>query len=197
MPYAVITIDNIDKHEPQYMHFKDKSQKAWNCTKPELIANFAEGERYFIDYNETQPKPGQKYGSKYINRARGWKPDDGDNTWPDKEPWTGGNSGGGSNYNRGGGSMSTKKNDYDPEVGKRQTAANVAGNIIANARQGAGFTMDDLEEFSIIFPTMADLVYKWVNEGSKSADAGVAGKASDDGFGGDFGASDPDDDIKF
>lgn len=193
MPYAVITIDNIDKHEPQYMHFKDKSQKAWNCTKPELIANFTEGERYFIDYNETQPKPGQKYGSKYINRARFWKPDDGENSWPDKEPYTGG--GGNSNFNRGGGNVSTKKSDYDPEVGKRQTAANVAGNIIANARQGGGFTTEDLEEFAIIFPTMADLVLKWVNEKPKSTDVSGSSAASDDGFGSDLGT--PDDDIKF
>ena len=195
MPYAVITIDNIDKHEASYMHFKDKSQKAWNCTKPELIANFTEGERYFIDYNETQPKPGQNYGSKYINRARFWKEEDGPNTYPDKEPYRGG-SGGGGNFNRGGSNMSAKKNDYDPEVGKRQTAANVAGNIIANARQGAGFTVDDLEEFSIVFKTVADLVYGWVSEGAKSGDAGVAGSGSDSGAGsgaGSFG----DDDIKF
>jgi len=187
MPYAVITIDNIDKHEAAYMHFKDKSQKAWNCTKPELIANFAEGERYFIDYNETQPKPGQKYGSKYINRARFWKEEDGPNTYPDKEPYTGG-GGGNSNFNRGGTTMTAKKNDYDPEVGKRQTAANVAGNIMSKVIEAGGL---DLDKFAIEYPVVADIVLKWVNEKPKSAegDAGVAsggsgaGAASDEDFG--------------
>lgn len=153
MPLAVITVDEVDRKEAGYYHFKDKSQKAWNCNKPELFDLFVPGERIYIDYNEGKPKEGRKYGSKYINRARNWKPEDGDNSWPDKEPYTGGGS-------HSGGSKVTKK-DYDPEVGKKQTAANCAMVWCGQHAQ----TLDDL---ALWFPAVADIVYKWVNEPPKS-----------------------------
>lgn len=175
MSYAVITIDNIDKSESNYMHFKDKSQKAWNCNVPELIANFTAGERYFIDYAETPPKEGRKYGSKYINRARHWKEEDGPNTWPDKEPYTGGSS-----YKSGGGKM---KNDYDPEIGKHQTAANCAMSWCAQ-------NVKTMDELVLVFPVVAAEVLKFVD--SKSVDTGPMAAGS-----GDNTPSNPDDEFGF
>lgn len=168
MPFATITIDRVDKNEDRYYHFYDKSQKAWNCTKPELFDFFVPGERVFIDYNESPPKDGRKYGSKYVNRARPWKPEDGDNTWPDKEPYTGGSYSGGSKV----------KKDYDPEVGKRQTAANCAMSYCTQHCK-------DLDELALHFPAVADIVYKWVSEAPKSVDSGPTKVAAedDDSFG--------------
>lgn len=176
MPIAVITVDRINKHEASYLHFNDKSQKAWNCNVPELIQLVAVGERYKIDYNETAPKPGHKYGSKWINRMRLWQESDGDNTWPDKQPYTGGGG-----QQRSGG----MKKDFDSETSKRQTAANVAGNIIANARQGGGLTMEDLDEVSMVFKATADVVHGWI-DGPPKSDAGVAGGSGGGDTGGDI-----------
>lgn len=178
MPYAVITIDKIDKNDGNYMHFKDKSQKAWNCNKPELIASMVEGERYKIDYNETEPKGGRKYGSKYINRARFWEENDGPNTWPDKEAYTGGGGSGSTFSGPKGGSV---KKDYDPEVSKRQTAANCAMSYLSNA----GVTV---EELSTHFPTVAGIVMEYLN-GAPKSDTGASDSgssevaASDEDFG--------------
>jgi len=178
---AFISVGEITKFEPGFLKFKGKEQKVWNCNKPDLFLDeqgelaWGPGTRLKIDYNETDPAPGRR-PSKYINNARPAKPDE-PNTWPDKEAWSG-NSGGG-----GGGVSHAKKDDYDPEVGKRQTAANVSGNIIANARQGGGFTVDDLDEFTVIFKAMADIVYGWVNEKPKSTDNGGADSQSGEDFG--------------
>lgn len=140
---AVIKVDSIITREASWLKLKDSSQKTFNCNKPDLIPHFEIGERYVIDYNETEPKDGRRYGSKYINRARFWKPEDGENTWPDKEPWTGGRK-----------SMSK---DFDPEVSKRQTAANVAGNILAN--------MKDITFETIVaeFEPLAQMVFEFIN----------------------------------
>lgn len=171
---AFITIDNIDKSEPGYIHLKDKSQKAWNCNKPELFTDeqgnlaWRPGLRLKIDYNETQPSGGRKYGSKYINNARPAR-DDEANTWPDKEPWTGGKSTGGS----------MKKDNYDPEVGKRQTAANCAMQFFANQE---GVTVGDLETS---FATVADIVFNYVN-GQPKSDAGGTDEAGGDDPDGEF-----------
>lgn len=167
IPYAVITVDNIDKREAGYVHFKCKAQKAWNCNVAEIIADLTEGERYKIDYNETAPSGGRKYGSKYINRARLWQEDDGPNTWPDKEPYTGGNSG----SNSGGGSMN-KKSDYDPAVGMRQTGANCAMAFCANA----GMTLEDLK---VNFPIVADMVVDYVKGPAKGDDSGSSSGTGD------------------
>lgn len=174
---AFITVDSIMRQDPGFIKFHDKSQKVWNCNKPELFTDDAgqlawgPGTRLKIDYNETTPQPGRR-PSKYINNARPARPDEA-NTWPDKEPYQGGQ------FSSGG---AVKKSDFDPEVSKRQTAANVAGSIIANARQGGGLTMDDLDEIATIFKTVADMVVGWVNESPKSV-AGGAGGEGDDGFG--------------
>lgn len=176
MPLAVIQIDRVDKQEAGYMHFYDKSQKAWNCNKPECFDFLVPGEKAFIDYNETQPKDGRKYGSKYVNRARNWKEDDGGNTWPDKEP-----------YNP---SVATQRKeskvskDYDPEVGKKQTAANVSGPITLEIIKNVAES-DKLDAFKVTFPVVADLVYGWVNATPKSnaGGAGDSASASDEDFG--------------
>lgn len=165
---AVIKVDSIITREASWLKFRDASQKTWNCNKPDLIPHFEIGERYVIDYNETQPTGGRKYGSKYINRARFWKPEDGENTWPDKEPWTGGNSG-----------FSGRKDmrkDFDPEVSKRQTAANVAGNILAN--------MKDITFQTIVdeFEPLAQMVYEFIS-GAKDSEPKDSGTKDDEDFG--------------
>lgn len=159
MPIAIVTIREVDKQEPGYMHLFTKDGKAWNCNKPELFDILLAGERVKIDYNETEPKGGRKYGSKYINRARTWQEDDGPNTWPDKEPYTGG----GYASKQGGKNVSK---DYDPEIGKRQTAANCAMSYCTQHCK-------ELDELAIHFPAVADIVLTWVNERPKS-DAGTA-----------------------
>ena len=73
------------------------------------------------------------------------------------------------------------KNDYDPEVGKRQTASNCA-------MQYCVVHCKDLDELALHFPVVAEIVLKFVNEPAKS-DSGVAGSGvdkvtgSDEGFG--------------
>lgn len=163
MTIAYITVDNVDKLQDDYMHFKDKSQKAWNCNKTALFPVLVAGNRVKIDFNETAPSGGRKYGSKYINQARLANADDPGNTWPDKEPYRGGG-------NNGGG----VSKDYDPEVGKRQTAANCAMNWIAR-------NVTDADEVGVLFPAIADVVYKWVSEMPKSG----VGEAADE-FANDF-----------
>lgn len=166
---AFITIDVIDKQTPGYIHLKDKSQKAWNCNKPELFTDeqgnlaWRAGTRLKIDYAEGQLKPGFQYPPKYINNARPARDDEQD-TWPAKEPYRGG----------GGGNM--KKDDYDPEVGKRQTAANCAMDFFAN--QGA--TIADLEAN---FETVANIVLDFVNGGAPKSDNGGADSAGSEDFG--------------
>lgn len=158
MSIAVITIADIDKREAGYIHFKDKSQKAWNCNVAELVADLTEGERYKIDYNETEAKGGRKYGSKYINRARLWQEDDGPNTWPDKEPYNP------SKYAASSGGTTVAKSDYDPELGAKQTAANCA---CAYLGRQEGMSVD---EFTLMFPVVADSIHKWlVSKGSVPA----------------------------
>jgi len=157
--YAVITVEHIDKKEAGYIHFKCKAQKAWNCNVQEIIADLSEGERYKIDYAETAPSGGRKYGSKYVNRARLWQPDDGPNTWPDKEPYNPNGNTSSSGGNGGGKSMA--KSDFDPEVSKRQTCINAAGNVIANAYSGLGMNLD---QFAIEFPAVFDIMYKKLSE---------------------------------
>lgn len=156
MPYAVITIDNIDKREAGYIHFRSSDQKAWNCNVPELIADLAEGVRYKIDYKETAPSGGRKYGSKYINRARLWEIEDGPNTWPDKEPYI--SPGGGSDWSDAShsGGKAVSKSTYDPEVGMRQTSANCATQFLAHQE---GMSVD---EFCLVFPVVAAKVLEFL-----------------------------------
>ena len=162
MPYAVIKIREIDKKEAGYVHFKSFCGKSWNCNVPELVADLATGERYKIDYNETLPSGGRKYGSKYVNRARLWTEADGPNTWPDKEPYTGGQS----TYS---GGKSVSK-DFDSSTSKRQTAANAAMSWCAR-------NVPTLDELVLVFPVVADAVFQFVDAGG--ADIGVADAPSD------------------
>lgn len=157
--------------------FRSTANLTYNCNKEEYNGHWAAGEKYKIDFavSSFEGRSGP-VEMKWVNQARFWKDGDGPVDPPEKPVYKGGGN------QRGGGNM--KKDSYDPEVGKRQTAANVAGNIIAQRTQGMGFVIDDLDEFSTIFKTVADLVYEWVNEGSKS-DAGVSGGTSDGGSSGD------------
>lgn len=168
MSFAVITVDKIDRQESNYIHFIDKSQKAWNCNVVDLFDIIVPGERVVIDYKENPPAAGRKYGTKYVNRARLWQEGDGENTWPDKEPYTGGAP-------KSGGNKVGK--DYDPEIGKRQTAANCAIQWCVAHTKGE-------DEFAVMFPAIADIILKWVNEAPKSGDDGTVGSSSQDDFGG-------------
>jgi hypothetical protein len=65
------------------------------------------------------------------------------------------------------------KSDYDPEVGKRQTAANCATQFLARQE---GMTTD---EFALLFPVIADVVLKWVDtKGSLAVVADIGGAPS-------------------
>lgn len=78
------------------------------------------------------------------------------------------------------------KKDYDPEVSKRQTAANCAMSYLANA----GVTVAELESN---FPTVADIVMAYLNGGAaKSADVSGVDSTGDEGAG-----SVPDEDFGF
>lgn len=171
---AFITVGEIVKHDPGFVKMKGKEQKVWNCNVSSLFEDdegnllWQPGTRLKIDYNETTPQAGRK-PSKYINNARPAREDEA-NTYPDKEPYQGGGSYGG------GASKNMKKDDYDPEVGKRQTAANCAMQFFANA----GATIDDLDAN---FDTVANIVLKFVNGGAPKSDDGKSDGSSGAGAG--------------
>jgi hypothetical protein len=168
---ANITVRSIENKKPGTIKIKTTSNHTFNCNKEELIGDFANGERYKIDYSESQFQgTNGPVTMKWINRARLWNVEDGDNTWPDKEEYRGG----GSSYS---GGKSVSKSDYDPEIGKRQTAANCATQFLARQE---GMTTD---EFALLFPAVADVVLKWVD--TKGSVAGVAGGGGEAGTGGD------------
>jgi hypothetical protein len=162
---AVITIrELVQGGKAGTLKFKDTSSKTWNCNKEELIPNLTAGERYFIDYNESQFQGSNgPVTMRWVNNARFWKDGDGANTWEDKEPYRGGGSGGHS----GGGNVS--KDNYDPEIGKRQTAANCAAQFLARQE---GMSVD---EFVIVFPVVADSVLKFVNDKGNLATVSLSG----------------------
>lgn len=156
MSIAFIKVGTIQKQEPGWVNFKSADQLTWNCNKEELLSLITPGACLKVDFNETEPKPGHKFGSKWINNARPMQAGE-QLTRPDKEPY-----GGGAPRSNGNG----KKSDYDPEVGKRQTAANCAANYLAQQNL-------TVEDFKNAFPQVADAVYAWVNEAPKS-NAGAA-----------------------
>lgn len=184
MTIAYITVEKVDKEEVDYVHFNDRSQKAWNCTNADLFSLFSPGNRIKVDFNTTKPKDSTRKPSRYINNARLANDSDpksngmydSDNSllekWPDKEA-----------YKKGGNkTMFEKKDDYDPEVGKRQTASNVAGRFLSEKRVG-------VEEFKRFFPEVAEVVYNWINQ-KPDATFPEPSESSDEEAGGD-------DDIPF
>lgn len=147
--------------------FKDDSNKTWNCNKEELIGNITPGERYYIDYNESQFQGSNgPVTMKWVNNARFWREGDGPNTFEEKAAY---NPGGGYSSNSGGGKSMSKKDDYDPEVGKRQTAANCATQFLARQE---GMSVD---EFVLVFPVVADAVLKFVNDKGSLATVSLEG----------------------
>lgn len=182
MAIAFITIDNIDKEEPAYIHFADKSQKKWNCTKPELFRDengqmaWGPGTRLKIDYNESTPKPPAKYGAKYINNARPARTGEA-NTWPDKEPYQGGGQVGNTayvQYNKG---ASVKDDSARTHDIHKQVAAKCAMDYFV----ASGATVNDLDAG---FKSVADIVLNYIEEAPKSSDTGGsdAGRNPEDEF---------------
>ena len=103
---AVIKVAEVDKREPEYIHFSDASGKKWNCNDVRFLRNaksddlpiFNEGRKLKVEFNVTDPKEGFKYGARYINEVS--LPHESESlTWPDKEPYQG-NSGGNSTANK-------------------------------------------------------------------------------------------------
>jgi hypothetical protein len=177
---AVIQIREMLPSKKQgTVKFKTYANQTFNCNKEELNPHFAQDERYMIDYNvsEFQGSNGPVQ-MKWVNQARFWKEEDGPNNPPDKEVYKGGGSGGYSGGNSGG---SMKKDNYDPEVGKRQTACNCAMSYLANA----GVTITELETN---LPVVADMVLAYLNGGAPKSDAGVPDKGSEASADGDPGA---------
>jgi hypothetical protein len=164
MPIAFITVDKMQRDENDFIKFTDKSQQYWNCNIQKLFKVLSPGNRVKIDYNVSDPKDPNKKPSKYINQARLANSEDPqENTFTDKDPFD-------PNRTRGGRQMSK---DYDPEVSKRQTAANVMGNIFAHYVAKTGKL--DLDEFAVLFPAGADVVLDWINEQPKSGSTVEAG----------------------
>lgn len=170
MAIAFITIDNIDKEEPAYIHFADKSQRKWNCTKPELFRDeqggmaWGPGTRLKIDYNESPPKPPAKYGAKYINNARQATADE-QNTWPDKEPYQGGQSytsAASGGFNRGATVKDDSARTHDIH---KQVAAKCAMDYFVSEQASVA----DLEAS---FATVANIVLNYIEDAPKSSDTG-------------------------
>jgi hypothetical protein len=114
MDDATITVRQIHIKEDGYVNFEDTSGKRWNCNKQKYLGNASDGNPIFhpgrkldVAYNTTEPKPGKKYGSKYIEECR---PSDKPNTWPDKEPFQG--RGQSSNQSSAGGNGSKAKGEF-------------------------------------------------------------------------------------
>lgn len=177
--------------KPGTVKFKSTANLTYNCNKEEFNGNWAVGEKYKIDFN-TSSFQGSRgpVEMKWVNNARFWRDGDGPIDPPEKPVYQGGGgnySGGG---NKGGGSM--KKDNYDPEVGKRQTAANNAGLIVAKLLENVP-EAEQMDSFAFMFPAVADIVLKWVNETPKSTDVSGDGNSGDEGSGGNAA----DEDIPF
>lgn len=177
MAIAFITIDNIDKEEPAYIHFADKSQKKWNCTKPELFRDeqgqmaWGPGTRLKIDYNESTPKPPAKFGAKYINNAR--PAQDGEaNTWPDKEPYQGGQS----YSSAASGGFSKGASVKDDSARTHDIHKQVAAKCAMEYFSAAGATVMDLDAG---FKSVADIVLNYIEDAPKSSDTGGTDGGSD------------------
>lgn len=143
--------------------FKSTANLTYNCNKPEFNGHWAVGEKYKIDFNISSFQGSRgPVEMKWVNNARFWKDGDGPVDPPEKPVYKGG---GGSYGSNSGGSM---KKDYDSETSKRQTAANVAGNIMSKVVEAGGL---DLDKFAIVYPVVADIVLSFLNGGAaKSAD---------------------------
>jgi hypothetical protein len=168
---AVISVrEMMSSKKAGTIKFKDKSNKTWNCNKEELIGNITAGERYYIDYNEsTFDGRNGPVTMKWVNNARFWREGDGPDTFEEKEPY---NPGGYSGNSGGGKSMS--KSDYDPEIGKRQTAANVAGPITLKLIEGVP-DAEKLDAFALNYPVVAEIVLKFVNDKGSLATVSLDG----------------------
>jgi hypothetical protein len=177
MPIAFITIDNIDKEEPAYIHFADKSQKKWNCTKPELFRDeygamaWGPGTRLKIDYNEAPVKTPAKFGAKYINNARKAQPDE-PNTFPDKEPYQGGQS----YSSAASGGFSKGATVKDDSARTHDIHKQVAAKCAMDYFVASGATVTDLDAS---FKTVADIVLNYIEEAPKSSDTGGTDAGSD------------------
>lgn len=177
MAIAFITIDNIDKEEPAYIHFSDKSQKKWNCTKPELFRDehgqmaWGPGTRLKIDYNESTPKPPAKFGAKYINNARPAQAGEA-NTWPDKEPYQGGQS----YSSAASGGFSKGASVKDDSARTHDIHMQVSAKCAMDYFVASGATIADLQSN---FATVADIVLGYIEGATKSGNAGGADAGSD------------------
>ena len=124
--------------KPGTVKFKSTANLTYNCNKEEFNGHWAVGEKYKIDFNVSSFQGSRgTVEMKWVNNARFWKEGDGAVDPPEKALY----QGGGGSYSGGNSGGSMKKDNYDPEVGKRQTAANCAMSYLANA----GVTMQELE----------------------------------------------------
>lgn len=172
--------------KPGTVKFKSTANLTYNCNKEEFNGNWAVGEKYKIDFNVSSFQGSRgPVEMKWVNNARFWRDGDGPIDPAEKPVYQGGGGGGSYQKSSGGGSM--KKDSYDPEVGKRQTAANCAMSYLANA----GVSIAELDEG---LPVVADMVLRYLNGGApKSTDVSGDGSPSDESAGGDTA----DDDIPF
>ena len=128
---ATVTVREIKKRDPDFVKFGDASGKIFNCNVQKYMANASDGEPIFnpgrrldIFYHEYEGETpqGKPYVSKYIDECR---PATKSNTWPDKEPYTGGSHGGNGSHG-----PSSKTGEFrTPEQIMRGQAADVVSNL--------------------------------------------------------------------
>lgn len=179
--------------KPGTVKFKSTANLTYNCNKEEFNGHWAVGEKYKIDFN-TSSFQGSRgpVEMKWVNNARFWQEGDGPVDPPEKPVYQGGGGGSYSGGGNKGGGKSMSKSDYDPEIGKRQTAANNAGLICAELLKNVP-EAEKMDSFAFMFPAIADIVLQWVNEKPKSTDVSGMGEPSD----GDAGGNAADGDIPF
>lgn len=189
----VITIEEVNKTgrdddgNLNYVNFTSACGRKWNYKynpqydEQNIARGFQVGKHIEVMWSPFTNSRGTE--SRYVNSARS-VPD----SVPDSETKRGGGHNGGSNGSK-------KKDDYDPEVGKRQTAANCAMSYCAQQKL-------TLDEIAVTFPAVADIVLKWVNEKPDATfqQAHTDGHGEDGGDAGSFAATAPideDDDCPF
>jgi len=190
MDEATITVRQIHIKENDYINFEDSSGKRWNCNVPKYMGVASDGNPIFhpgrkldVAYNTTDPKPGKKFGSKYINECR---PSDKPNTWADKEPYQGGQS---SNQSSSGNGSKPKGDFRSPDQIMRSNALHSACVRLAG--------IDSISAADVL--AEADAYYTFIS--GSLADKGLSNgglseyvAAAKDTFG---ATPEPDDDIPF
>jgi len=144
---AIIKVGVVDTYKPDYVHFADASGKKWNCNDKKYIRDaesdkkpiFREGRKLKVFFRFGEAKQGFK-PARWINELAPAGADEA-TTWPDKEPYGGGSSGGGSYQKKDKGEFRT------PEQIMRSSALGLA----VNHHTGKDGPLEDVIETAQVF----------------------------------------------